>query len=80
MAGVILNAGTLTSIATLYATTGAVQMNLRDWLGNNMTVIFTPGQESFNSKVIRGAVNGWTYTLNLSVVSATVWNGISNPA
>jgi hypothetical protein len=80
MSGVILNASTLASLATLYANTGAVEMSYSDWMGNAMTVIFTPGQESFSVKPIRGATSAWTYNLTLSVLSATVWNGISNPA
>jgi len=80
MSGVILNASTLAAIAALYAETGAVTMSYSDWMGNRMTVLFTPGQESFSAKPLRGATSAWTYSLSLSVLSATVWNGISNPA
>ncbi len=79
LTGTLINYTTLTALATLYASATAVQMPFTDWRGNALTVIFTPGQDSFDVSVMRGATSAWTFTMNLSIVAATVWNGINNP-
>jgi hypothetical protein len=79
LSGTFINASTITAFATLYSATTAVSMSWTDWMGNALTVIFTPGQDSFVVKPIRGAANAWTFTMSLRVISATSWNGISNP-
>ncbi len=80
LSGTFINQSTVTAITRLYASQTAVSMPWTDWMGNALTVIFTPGQQSFAVKVIRGAANGWTFTMSLRVIAATSWNGITNPA
>ena len=70
--------GTLTDVTTLKALYAvyrkiAHSFKFEDFKGMQMTVVFTPGVDSFTIKPIYGSNHGYTYTISLSVVSVDVW-------
>lgn len=72
--GEIATPETLAALTAKYHQPSAVY-ELNDWLGNQFTVIFTPGQVSFNPVPIRGACEGFTYSMSLSVCSVLQFLG-----
>jgi hypothetical protein len=72
--GRITNVTTLKSLYALYRK-AATTFTFIDFKGNQFTVIFTPGQESFVVSPIRGSNIGYDYRMLLSVVSVEKWFG-----
>jgi hypothetical protein len=70
--------GKLTDVTTLKALYViyrklAYSFTFEDFKGMEMTVVFTPGTNSFKADPIYGSNKGYTYTIQLSVVSVDVW-------
>jgi len=72
--GRITSLTTLKSLYALYRKIGTT-FTFIDFKGNQFTVIFSPGQESFVVSPIRGSTVGWEYRMLLSVVSVEKWLG-----
>ena len=72
MSGKFIDVTTLKSIYAIYRKTGH-QITLTDFKGNNFTVIFVPGVESFQVKPIYGSAQGYLYVMTFSVVSVNTW-------
>jgi len=47
----------------------------QDWMGNNFTVVFTPGGDSFHPIPIPGGCTSFTYTMSLTVCTINQWLG-----
>ena len=70
--GKLINVTTLQALYALYRLTGYT-FEFTDFKGMHMTVVFTPGAESFKAEPIYGSTISYTYTIQLSVVSVDVW-------
>jgi hypothetical protein len=47
-----------------------------DFIGNNVTVVFTPGIESLSVRPIKGSSLGYEYQISLSVVSGSIMEAV----
>ena len=70
--------GSLTDVTTLKALYAVYRKEsyifiFEDFKGMNMSVLFTPGVESFVVKPIYGSNHGYTYTILLSVAYVNTW-------
>jgi hypothetical protein len=72
--GQLTSVTTLKSLYALYRITGKT-FTFIDFKGNQFTVIFTPGTESFVVAPIQGSNRGYNYRMLLSVVSVEKWFG-----
>lgn len=72
LSGILTDVNTLKSLYALYRKKSS-EFTFVDFKGMNMTVIFTPGTESFTVKPIYGSNRAYTYTILLSVVSVNTW-------
>jgi hypothetical protein len=72
ISGVLTDVNTLKALYALYRLKG-YSFTLEDYKGMQMTVVFSPGAESFTAKPIYGSNIAYTYTMLLSVVSVDVW-------
>lgn len=83
--GVIQISGQFTDVETvkslwdLYAGVGGTPMLFTDYKGNQFNVLFTPGQDSFTVKPIRGSNRSFEYTMSLSIVEVISWFNGSSP-
>jgi hypothetical protein len=69
---VLIDVNTLKALYSLYRKK-SVSFTFEDFKGTKMTVIFTPGSESFTAKPIYGSNIAYTYSILLSVVSVDTW-------
>ena len=72
LSGVLTDVNTLKALYALYRKKGT-SFTFEDFKGMKMTVVFTPGTESFTAKPIYGSNIAYTYTMLLSIVSVDVW-------
>jgi hypothetical protein len=72
LSGKLTNVTTLQALYAIYRKLG-YSFTFTDFKGMSMTVVFTPGTESFAIKPIYGSTISYTYTIQLSVVSVNVW-------
>ena len=77
LSGVLTDVATLKSLYVLYRGKDS-QFTFEDFKGMKMTVIFTPGTESFTAKPIYGSNIAYTYTILLSIVSVDTWFSTSS--
>lgn len=75
--------GKLTDVTTLKALYAiyrklAYSFVFEDFKGMKMTVVFTPGTDSFHVEPIYGSNRGYTYAIQLSVVSVDTWFSTSS--
>lgn len=76
--------GKLTELATVQALVASYRLEgnvfqLTDFKGNDFQCIFTPGEKSLVLTPIRGSGAGWTYSIQLCVISATSFLSSSFP-
>lgn len=76
MSGVAHNHSTLRRLMELYEAGGPYTMT--DFYGNEFSVRFVPGLESFNAQMVRGSGNAFNYNLLLIVVNCTKWLGVDS--
>jgi hypothetical protein len=67
MTGKTFLQATINSLWALYNETG-VTYTLTDWIGNSLTVMFTPGGESFKADIISGADGCYSFDFQLIVL------------
>lgn len=79
ISGILTSQTTLQALYAIYRKT-SYSFTLTDFKGNVLTVMFTPGAESFTAKPIYGSNIAYTYAMQLSVVSVTTWLGGVFPA
>ena len=77
LSGKLTDVTTLQALYAIYRKLGYA-FTFTDFKGMSMTVVFTPGTESFSAKPIYGSNISYTYTIQLSVVSVDVWFSTSN--
>lgn len=68
LSGQLTSLTTVRALYALYRATAGVY-SFVDFKGNEYTVAFVPGMESFTFKPIRGSNSGYTYSMHLIVVS-----------
>lgn len=74
--GQLFALATVQALDTMYATTGA-SYTFTDFKGNQFTVIFSPGEESWSREPIYGSTIGWTYKMVLRVISVQKLLGVT---
>jgi hypothetical protein len=77
LSGQLTDVPKLQALYAIYRRT-AHEFKFEDWYGNEYTVIFTPGVESFQAQAIHGTIGAFNYSMSLSVVSVQKWFGSSS--
>lgn len=72
LSGKLTNVTTLQALYAIYRKL-AYSFVFEDFKGMRMTVVFTPGVESFMATPLYGSNLGYTYSVQLSVVSVETW-------
>lgn len=70
--GKLIDVTTLQALYAIYRKL-AYSFVFEDFKGMRMTVVFTPGTDSFRAEPIYGSNRGYTYAIQLSVVSVDTW-------
>lgn len=74
LSGKLTSLTTLQSLYALYRLT-AKTFTFKDFKGNEFTVVFTPGVESFVVAPMRGSNIGYEYKMMLTVIGVPKWFG-----
>lgn len=72
--GQFIRQATVQALDAMYRTTSG-EWTLTDWLGNEMTVRFPPGEPAAFRPTHAHIGDLWTYTMRLRVVAIATWLG-----